>query len=397
MIITLLVFLIILTVLVIIHEAGHYFVAKKLGIKVEEFGFGLPPRAFGIIRGETIYSINWLPIGGFVKLYGEDEAGAGRLMSKNKQITTDLNRAFFSRSAWQRALVIIAGVIMNTFLAIAIFYIYFSFTHFTTEVPLLDNHQFFMVHQQNVNLNDTDVFVSYVSPNSPAERAGILPHARILTLNGVTITDRLTFIQQVNKLKGKLITITWEDIRTLKTYTVQLIPRVSPPKNEGPIGIAFPPTAILQYKTPVEKVLSGVIQPLNMMSYTFDVMGKLIAVSIAKKTAAPVSQGVSGPVGIYSLVNSVLQIPNFTERITQLLNLAGLLSISLAFFNVLPIPGLDGGRLFFILIEAFSGRKINQKIEENINAIGMAFLIILIFVITFKDLVQFHILPFIKP
>src|SRR5258708_22711834 len=139
MIITLLVFFIILTVLVIIHEAGHYFVGKKLGIKVEEFGFGLPPRAFGIIRGETIYSINWLPIGGFVKLYGEDEAGAGRLMSKNKQITTDLNRAFFSRSAWQRALVIIAGVIMNTFLAIAIFYIYFAFTHFTTEVPLLDN------------------------------------------------------------------------------------------------------------------------------------------------------------------------------------------------------------------------------------------------------------------
>src|SRR3989344_861235 len=134
MIITIIVFLLILTVLVLIHEAGHFFVAKKLGIKVEEFGFGLPPRAFGIKRGETTYSINFLPIGGFVKLYGEDEAGsgkitnlpAGRAGSKLQIPKSEENRAFFARPVWQRALVVVAGVVMNFLLAVLIITYFFG-------------------------------------------------------------------------------------------------------------------------------------------------------------------------------------------------------------------------------------------------------------------------------
>src|SRR3989344_5078253 len=127
MIITIIVFLLILTVLVLIHEAGHFFVAKKLGIKVEEFGFGLPPRAFGIKKGETTYSINFLPIGGFVKLYGEDEAGSGKITNQKLQITNhkDINRAFFSMPVWQRALVVVAGVVMKFFLAGFLFSFFF--------------------------------------------------------------------------------------------------------------------------------------------------------------------------------------------------------------------------------------------------------------------------------
>ncbi|MEK7551683.1 MAG: site-2 protease family protein, partial [Patescibacteria group bacterium] len=113
MLVTILVFFLILSILVLIHEAGHFFVAKFFKIKVEEFGFGLPPRAFGIKRGETIYSINWLPIGGFVKLYGEDEAGAGKLSLPKKETKgkdKDADRAFYAKPVWQRALVVFAGV-----------------------------------------------------------------------------------------------------------------------------------------------------------------------------------------------------------------------------------------------------------------------------------------------
>jgi len=120
-------FVILLSILVLIHEFGHFIVAKKLGIKVEEFGFGFPPRALSIKRGETLYSINWLPIGGFVKLYGEDEAGAGRINIKSKSITSDLHRAYFARPAWQRAAVVVMGVIMNLILAIGIFYLFLFF------------------------------------------------------------------------------------------------------------------------------------------------------------------------------------------------------------------------------------------------------------------------------
>ena len=123
MIITIIVFLLILSVLVLIHEGGHFFMAKKFGIKVEEFGFGFPPRIFGIKKGETIYSLNWLPIGGFVKLYGEDDAGAGKIdLGTKKELDKDLDRTFFAKSAWQRAAVIFAGVVMNALLAAIIFY-----------------------------------------------------------------------------------------------------------------------------------------------------------------------------------------------------------------------------------------------------------------------------------
>jgi regulator of sigma E protease len=139
MLVTLLVFFLVLSILVLIHELGHFLVAKKLNIKVEEFGFGFPPRVWGIRRGETLYSINLLPIGGFVKLYGEDDAGGGKVslpgdsskkkvVSKNVKHTTthklpstDIKRAFFARSVGQRAAVVLAGVIMNVLLAIIIF------------------------------------------------------------------------------------------------------------------------------------------------------------------------------------------------------------------------------------------------------------------------------------
>src|SRR5664280_1983127 len=129
MFVTVIIFLLILSLLVLIHELGHFVVAKLLNIKVEEFGFGFPPRAFGIKRGETLYSINWLPIGGFVKLYGEDEAGAGKPSFKvksSKLKVKDEGRAFYARPIWQRALVVVAGVFMNFVLAVAIITVLFS-------------------------------------------------------------------------------------------------------------------------------------------------------------------------------------------------------------------------------------------------------------------------------
>src|ERR1035437_5946106 len=127
MLVTIIAFIIILSILVLIHEAGHFVTAKIFGIKVEEFGFGLPPRIFGKKFGETLYSINWLPIGGFVKLYGEDEAGAGKPQFKTQKTKVkDEDRAFFARPVWQRAVVVFAGVFMNFVLAVAIISFLFS-------------------------------------------------------------------------------------------------------------------------------------------------------------------------------------------------------------------------------------------------------------------------------
>lgn len=125
--------------------------------------------------------------------------------------------------------------------------------------------------------------------------------------------------------------------------------------------------------------------------YNFSALGYLIHVSVQEKNIAPVSEGVSGPVGIGYVVGSIIAIPNINERIMQLLNLVGLLSISLAFFNVLPIPGLDGGRLFFLIIEGVTHKKVDPRIEGYIHAVGMAFLLMILLLVTIKDVNQFFI------
>ena len=127
------------------------------------------------------------------------------------------------------------------------------------------------------------------------------------------------------------------------------------------------------------------------MAYNLDVMGQLVKVSFEKRTTQPLTEGVSGPVGIASLTGSILEIPNVKEKILEPLNLAGILSISLAFFNVLPIPALDGGRLFFILIEAITGKKVNQRFESTTHTIGMLILLALMALITFKDIAKLFV------
>lgn len=392
MLITLLVFLLLLSVLVLIHEAGHFIVARKFGIKVEEFGFGFPPRLFSYKRGETIYSINWLPIGGFVKLYGEDEAGAGKISIKDKGLMIkdkDKNRAFFAKTAWQRAIVIVAGVAMNALLAAVIFYVYLGISGFKADLPLLSNYKFFGVNQTNIQ----EVVISAIAKNSPAEKQGLKAPTELIAVNGQKIIDSKSFISIVNSSRGKEIEITWSDLQTQNIHKTKVTPRLNPPKNEGALGVGLfsMSTAVLNYETPVQKIFSGIVHPINLMSYNLSVMGDLIRVSLEKKTTEPLSQGLSGPVGIASITGSILEIKNLKEKILGLLNLAGILSISLAFFNVLPIPALDGGRLFFILIEAFTGKKVNQRFESTTHTIGMIVLLALMVLITFKDIFKLFV------
>jgi len=384
MLITVIVFLVILSLLVLVHEAGHFFVAKKFGIKVEEFGFGFPPRMFTKKIGETLYSINWLPIGGFVKLYGEDPpATQAKLAKALRAGEADEKRAFFAKTAWQRAAVIVAGVIMNAVLAAVIFYIFLGISGFKTELPLLSDYKFFGVNQTNTS----EVVISSIAKNSPAEKQGLKALTKVISVNGQKIADSKQFISIVGLNKGKEIEIAWSGLQAQDIHKTKVTPRVIIPKNEGALGVGLfsIETAVLNYETPVQKVFSGITHPINLMVYNLDVMIKLVQVSLEKKTTEPLSQGVSGPVGIASLTGSILGIQNLKEKILGLLNLAGILSISLAFFNVLPIPALDGGRLFFILIEAVSGRKVNQRFESLAHTVGMIALLFLMALITFKD------------
>jgi regulator of sigma E protease len=231
---SLLLFIIVLSIVVLIHEFGHFIVAKKLKIKVEEFGFGFPPKLFSRKRGETEYSFNALPIGGFVKLYGEDEAGAGRLsLKEEKKHNEDEKRAFFARPIWQRVAVVVAGVVMNTLLAIVVFYIFMFISGFKTQLPLLTDHKFFGAQQEN---KTAALFIVQVVDGSPAAEAGIKAPSQVVSVNGRTLNDSGEFINVINQNKGEEVTFVLQGGENNERYTVTAIPRENPPKGRGSTG-----------------------------------------------------------------------------------------------------------------------------------------------------------------
>jgi regulator of sigma E protease len=389
MLITIITFAVILLALVLIHEFGHFLVAKIIGVKVEEFTFGFPPRLASIKKGETEYSINALPIGGYVKLYGEDEAGGGRISNLKSQISNlkDEGRAYYAQKPIHKIYIGVAGVVMNALLAAFLFYIYFFISGFTTDLNLFpgSNPSFFLATETR----KTDIIVSELSKGSPAEAAGIKVMSTIEKINGTAVLDAKQFVDIINADKGKQTALIWKDEKG-KEHTALVTPRVNPPKGEGALGIAFFPYSklTLSYTSPIQKVFSGIVHPVNLMKYNFEVIGSLVAKAFKTKNASGLSNGVAGPVGIYSIVGTIISIPNLKERILDLLNLAGILSISLAFFNILPIPALDGGRVFFVVIEMIIGKRLNPKFESLANSIGMALLLTLILLTTFHDILR---------
>lgn len=360
MIITIIIFLLILSLLVLIHEAGHFFVAKFFNIKVEEFGFGLPPRAFGIKRGETLYSINWLPIGGFVKLYGEDEAGSGSVSLKSQILPTkDVSRAFYARPVWQRASVVVAGVVMNFILAVAIVSILFSVVGVATP--------------------GKNVVVDTVLKNSPAAVGGLKTGDTILSIDNKNITDPSQIVAITKQHLGEAVKLKIKD-KASNTKTIVVTPRKVYPRTEGAMGIAISQTSIIKKYPWYEAPFVGTKEVLNQSA--------LIAVGLFTVVAQLVTKGsvpsdVAGPVGIAQLTGTVVSI-----GLPAVLSFIALLSINLAIVNVLPIPALDGGRLFFILFEGITGKKVNPKYENYAHTIGMAVLLILIALITLHDLIR---------
>lgn len=360
MIVTIIVFLLILSVLVLVHEAGHFFVAKFFKIKVEEFGFGLPPRAFGIKFGETLYSINWLPIGGFVKLYGEDEAGAGRIKpsATSHKPSADSGRAFYARPVWQRALVVIAGVAMNFVLAVLII----SFLFSVVGVPIPKNK----------------VLVSAVVANTPADKAGLKIGDVIEEINGTKITTPSQLVDIAKKHVGEKLVMQVKS-QNAKVKSIELTPRKNYPKGEGPMGVAVSQDVTIKKYPWYEAPFVGTKEALNQTWMIARGLGTLV--SQLAKGAVP--SDVAGPVGIAQITGRVVDIGPYA-----VLSFISLLSLNLALINILPIPALDGGRLFFIVVEVVTKRKVSPEFESYAHTIGMALLLGLIALITLHDLVR---------
>ena len=353
---TILIFFITLSILVLVHEFGHFLMAKKMGVKVEEFGIGLPPKLFGIKKGETLYTFNLLPIGGFVKLFGEEY---DELDSKHKARLA-LNRTFVNKKPWQKTLIVLGGVIGNFLLG----WLIFSFL-VTQGVPVPTNK----------------VVVETVTKNSPASKAGLKKKDVIFKfvppISPISLTSSTSLITLTQKYAGKNVKLLVQ--RGHQQLTVDLVPRVNPPKGEGPLGIAI--TSFIEKKYPwYTAPYYGLIEAFNITAKISSELGKMLynLVTFHKQNV-----DVAGPIGIANLAGQAVKFGK-----NAFLEFLALLSLNLAIMNILPFPALDGGRLVFVLYEGITKKRPNKNFEKYTNLIGFIMLLSLAAIITVNDVVK---------
>lgn len=337
--------------LVVLHELGHFLAAKKFGVKVEEFGIGLPPRLFGKKVGETLYSLNLLPLGAFVRLTGEEGSSSDP-------------RSFGAKSLLQRALIIGAGVIAFWIISFFIF----AGLALTTGIPAGVSDDI------TEGVLDPRVRVLAIAPNSPAGDAGLLPGDTVQDFEKVG-----EFQSFINQHKGEEIVL--NIVRAKQALSILVTPRAEPPAGEGPLGIQLVRTGNLQYswyEAPVAAFQKTIGLTLDIVQ---GLLGTIAALFGGK--GLPEGVGVVGPIGIVDLLRN-----SFAFGISHFLSFLATLSIYLAIFNALPIPAVDGGRLLFLALEGIRKKTLGERVEQRVNAFFFVLLITFMIWVTIKDITR---------
>ena len=348
--------IIFISALILVHEWGHFFAARALKVRVEEFGFGFPPRLFSRVKNGVRYSFNLFPFGGFVKIFGEHGEGEQDPAS------------FMSRPAWQRFIILAAGVGMNVALAWVLF----------TASAAMGLPQI----ADDADMRSVPVSILGVVPGSPAATAGFKLGDQILEMRGardvsLRIENEEDVRNFVEAYRGEevLLVIRRQDI----VSEIIATPRAVSPEGEGPLGIALGRITIERvpwYRAPIAGFGA-------LMRSTITISAGLWTLGNALITTGHAPGEVSGPIGIllFARDSGALGIAYFLQFI-------GVLSVNLAVLNFLPIPALDGGRVLFLVIEKIKGRKISPSIENAAHTAGFVALVLLMLVITYRDIVK---------
>lgn len=423
MLVTLLIFIVVLAILVLAHEWGHFIAARKNGIKVEEFGFGFPPRIFGIqiftgqtlkkvgetetvetdietyslpdgqavieekvidkikevdvvvpvkrwqfvwgnkdiqsssdFKGGTIYSLNWIPLGGFVKIKGETGEFA------------DEPDSFVFQRVWRRAIVLAAGVTMNFVLAVVFLAIGFMIG-LPQSLDSVSSH---------ARITDAKIEVQGVLPGSPAAQAGVVVGDRIMRADNLT-NLRVGDLQNYMNLKNGQ-TVGFAFTRGSDLIETDITPATLSQTGRGGIGVSLLESGIVSYPwywALYEGLRSAVL-------FSWEILKAFWFLIAGIFRGAPVAENLSGPVGIAVLTGRVARL-----GFVYLLQFTAMLSLNLAILNFLPLPALDGGRILFLIIEKIIGRPVKRVVENLIHTVGFALLMLLVVFITYKDVMRF--------
>ncbi|MDD4985673.1 MAG: site-2 protease family protein [Dehalococcoidales bacterium] len=343
MLITVLIFLGVLAVIIIAHELGHFMTAKASGVEVKEFGVGLPPRLFSVKRGETIYSLNAIPLGGFTKMSGEEDPAAPRSLA--------------GKPFGIRLLVLSAGSLMNFLLPLILFAIAFMVPH---------------------NMVIGEVLVEDVAPGSPAALAGIEPGDRIVSINGKPLDNSSDLQRYIQISLGREIVVRVEH-SDLTVEDVNMVPRWRPPEGQGAVGIviSMPEATVVRRSEPFWRV------PSLAASACVETM-VLFKNGILSMLAGTTSLSLTGPVGIAQMTGEAAKV-----GISPLLEFAAFLSLNIGLINLFPLPALDGGRIGFLMLEKVRrGRRVSPKTEGMVHLIGFLLLMGVFAAVTYNDILR---------
>lgn len=344
-----------LMIIVIIHELGHFLAAKKYGVKVEEFGVGFPPRAWGKKFEGTIYSINWLPLGGFVRLHGET-------LEENPKYPT---KAFKNAPAHKKIFIALAGVFMNFLLALICFTIVYSIVGVQKEVET------------------GKVVVTDVNANTPAQTAGIIVGDVVKSVNKTPIATSEEFIKTINDNKGKKVQLTLE--RSINEVSeeknVTLTPRENPPEGQGALGVAITSKTIETYYPPLwQRPFIGFREGVKQtLTFTQAVFGGIAQMATDAGQGKAPSQ-LCGPFCIVAVFADQIK-----TGFVNFISFVGVVSLNLAVLNLIPFPPLDGSRVLFVILEKFVSKKKLPKIERYSYTVGFILLLTLVALITLRE------------
>ncbi len=337
------IFAVILISLIVAHELAHFVTAKLFGVYVHEFGVGFPPRIWAKRIGETEYSVNWLPIGGFVRLMGEEDA-------------TD-PRSLAAKPRWQRFIVLVSGGAVNLMLPVLLFAVAFTFPH-----------------EESV----ARAVVSVVVPGAPAELAGIRTGDVIYEIGGRDAKNVREASRLVRLNLGKTVDIRLK--RGSEFVTVSVESRWAPPAGQGPTGIIissqYPFTETVS-QPPWESIPNGLRATLDTIILTRNEIVSRV------KGGGGDTPAIQGPIGIAQITGEIAR----EGGIPPLFEIAALLSLNLGVLNLLPLPMLDGGRIFFLLLEVVRrGKRVTPEREALVHLVGFVFFVVLMVVVTFADI-----------
>ena len=346
-------------ILITLHELGHFFFAKKFGVKVEEFGIGFPPKLLGKQIGETLFSLNILPLGAFVRLTGEEK-------------TVNNPRSYSQKPYWQRALIIAGGVAVFWIVSVFIF----TALGVTSGIPMAVSDAF---SQEGTS---PKIQITGIAPGSPAEIAGLKPGDAVETLKD-PLSGRSEAIENISQLQSLVQDFKGREVvlvvaRGSEEREVSVAPLAEPPEGRGPLGVILSRTAFVKFSW-YEAPFKGIVLSAQL-SYTIVEQLFLTLSSFFVHREAPADVQFVGPIGIFGMLSS-----SFELGIPYFLYLISLISLYLAIFNALPIPAVDGGKLLFLGIEALRKKPFPEKLEVKLTTIFFGILLLLLIWVSVQD------------